>query len=130
MVALQPAIANRDIGKDILKRLQHSETRTKDWNHHQLAGQNSADGRHERRVDEFLDRFQITGRLQREQQSELITQIPEKHGLRRLVAQVGDDVLGQRMVQKMKCRWLRIRKPSRLGNESFYSRQTAEKGQA
>ena len=97
VVALKPDIADRDIGKDILKRLQHSETRAKDWNHHQRAGQHSTDRRHERRVDGFLDRFQIARRLQREQQSELVTQIPKKHRLRRFIAQVGDDVLGQRV---------------------------------
>jgi len=90
VIALEADVADRDVRKNILERLEHSEPGAEDRNDDQRSGQNAAGTGGEGSFDVFLNRLQIACGLEGEEERELVAEVAEQDGLGGLVAEVGD----------------------------------------
>ena len=99
MVAFQPDVANRHVRKKIEKRLHHAQARAQDWHDGDRFCQHPALEWLQRRLDRFVLGREVAGGLERQQQRDLVTQRAKQRGLGRLVAQVREHMVGERMLQ-------------------------------
>jgi len=99
VVALQPDVAHAHIGKQIDKRLHHAEPRAQDRHDHQRLREHAAGRGLHRCLDGLFESGQVARRLDGEQQAELVCERTKRHRLGRPVAQVREEMPGERMVE-------------------------------
>lgn len=102
VVALEADVADGGVRENILERLEHSETGAQDGNDHERPRQHATRVRRERGFDVFLHRLEVARGLEGEHEGELVAKVSEKDGLRGAVAQVREDVVGERVLEQAK----------------------------
>ena len=102
VIPFQPDITHAHIGKDIGEGLHHAESGAQDRHDDEwLMRQDPALHPLERRVDFLRHGLDPVGRLNRQQQANLVRQGAKRRRLRGLVAQVRDDVRRERMIENV-----------------------------
>ena len=127
VVPLEADIADADVGEDVHEGLHHRDAGSQDGDHDdRLVRQHPAGRRLKRRLDHLLLGREVARRVDREHQRQLVGEGPEGGGLRRLVAQVRDDVGRKGVVEdaehgsQMRSRWtLRSRWRSNSRRRAF-----------
>ena len=100
VVALEADVADADVGKDVHERLHHRDARAQDRDDHdRLVGEDAAGHRLKGRLDRLRLGRQVVRRVDREHEGYLVGERPERGGLRRLVAQVRQDVVAEGMAE-------------------------------
>jgi hypothetical protein len=99
VVALEADVADAYVGKEIYERLNHAETGAENRDDGEGLGEDLAGVGFERGLDDVVAGGEIAGRFDGEEQAELVAESSEGGGRGGAVAEVGEKVGAERVVE-------------------------------